>query len=148
MLLLIALHVLAVVVWVGGMAFALFVLRPGLAVLAPPQRLGVLARVFARFLPLAGVAVLVLAATGAALLAQYGGLRAAPWGVHAMIALGIVMIVVFLLVLLRLNPRLQAAVRAEDWPAGGAAAERMRRWITLNLGLGVVVGIVGIVGRA
>jgi uncharacterized membrane protein len=147
MLLLVALHVLAVVVWVGGMAFALFVLRPGLAPLPPPQRLAVLARVFARFLPVVGIAVLVLAATGAVLLAHYGGLRAVPWGVHVMIALGAVMVVVYLVVL-RLNPRLQAAVRAEDWPAGGAVAERMRRWIMVNLARGIVVVVAGVVGRA
>ena len=34
-----ALHVLAVVLWVGGMAFAHFFLRPALATLEPPQRL-------------------------------------------------------------------------------------------------------------
>ncbi|EFK95682.1 membrane protein [sediment metagenome] len=34
-----ALHVLAVVLWVGGMAFAHFFLRPALATLEPPHRL-------------------------------------------------------------------------------------------------------------
>jgi uncharacterized membrane protein len=148
MLLVIALHVLAVVLWVGGMAFALFILRPGLAALPPPQRLAVLARVFARFLPVVGAAVLVIVVTGAWLVLQYGGLRNAPWGVHAMIAIGLVMIAVYAWVAVRLNPRLQAAVRTADWPAGGAAAESMRRWILLNLALGVVVIVAGIAGRA
>jgi len=148
MLLIVALHVLAVVVWVGGMAFALFILRPGLAALPPAQRLAVLAKVFARFLPAVGYAIVVIAATGGWLLLQYGGLRNAPWGVHAMLGLGLVMVLVYLWILLRLNPRLQAAVRAEDWAAGGAAAERIRGWVAINLALGVVVIIVGIAGRA
>ena len=36
---LLALHVLGAVLWVGGMFFALMVLRPSLAALSPPQRL-------------------------------------------------------------------------------------------------------------
>ena len=39
MSILITLHLLAAVVWVGGMFFAYVVLRPGMAVLEPPQRL-------------------------------------------------------------------------------------------------------------
>lgn len=143
-----AVHVLAVVVWVGGMAFALFMLRPGLAALAPGERLGVLARVFARFLPAVGIAILLIVLTGGWLLLQYGGLRNAPWGVHAMATLGVLMILVYLWLLLRQNPRLQAAVRAGDWPTAAALAERMRHWIALNLALGVVAIVLGILGRA
>jgi uncharacterized membrane protein len=126
----------------------LFILRPGLAVLPPAQRLTVLAKVFARFLPVVGAAVLVIVVTGGWLLLQYGGLRNAPWGVHAMIGIGLVMIAVYAWVAVRLNPRLQAAVRAEDWPAGGAAAESIRRWVLVNLALGVLVIVAGIAGRA
>jgi uncharacterized membrane protein len=144
----VALHVLAVVVWVGGMSFTLFVLRQGLAPLAPPQRLAVLARVFARFLPAVGAAIVVIAVTGGWLLMQYGGMRAAPWGVHAMIGLGAVMMVVYVVLLVRHNPRFQAAVAASDWPAAGALAERIRKLVALNLALGVIVIVAGIAGRA
>jgi len=47
--LLLALHLLGAVVWVGGMFFALLVLRPSLAVLEPPQRLALHMQVFRRF---------------------------------------------------------------------------------------------------
>ena len=143
----VALHVLAVVAWVGGMAFALFVLRPGLAALPPPQRVAVLARVFARFLPVVGVAVLVIVASGVALLTQLPTLRGQGWGLHAMIGLGAVMIVIYAFLWWRLNPRLQAAAAAEDWPAGGRVAESMRRGVMVNLVLGVVVIVAAIVGR-
>ncbi len=143
----VALHVLAVVAWVGGMAFALFILRPGLATLPPPQRVGVLARVFARFLPAVGGAILVIVATGAALLWQRGSMRGLGWGLHTMLALGLAMIVVYLVLLLRLNPRLQSAAAAQDWPAAGAAAERMRRAVAVNLLLGVIVVLAAIAGR-
>ena len=47
--LLFILHLLAAILWVGGMAFAMLVLRPSLAVLEPPQRLALHAQVFRRF---------------------------------------------------------------------------------------------------
>ena len=143
----VALHVLAVVVWVGGMAFALFVLRPGLAALAPPQRIAVLARVFARFLPLVGAAILVIVASGAAMLLALPSLRGLGWGLHVMTGVGVVMIVVYAVLWLRLNPRLQKAAAAEDWPGAAAVAESMRRAVLLNLVLGIVVIVAAIVGR-
>jgi uncharacterized membrane protein len=143
----VALHVLAVVVWVGGMAFALFVLRPGLAALAPPQRIAVLARVFARFLPLVGVAIVVIIASGAALLLRMPDLRGLRWGIHVMTSVGVVMIVVYAVLWLRLNPRLQRAAAAADWPAAAAVAESMRRGVLVNLVLGIVVIVAAIVGR-
>jgi uncharacterized membrane protein len=143
----IALHVLAVVVWVGGMAFALFVLRPGLAALAPPQRITVLARVFARFLPLVGAAILVIVASGAAMLLALPGLRGLGWGLHVMTGVGVVMIIVYAVLWLRLNPRLQRAASAEDWPGAAAVAESMRRGVLLNLVLGIVVIVAAILGR-
>lgn len=148
MLAAVAVHVLAVVAWVGGMAFALFVLRAGVAPLPPAERLGVMARVFARFLPAVGVAIVLIVLTGGWLMMQYGGMRNAPWGVHAMAALGAVMVVVYLWLLGRLNPRFQAAVADADWPAAGSLAQRIRRAVALNLVLGVVVIVVAIMGRA
>lgn len=143
----IALHVLAVVAWVGGMGFALFMLRPGLAPLAPAERLGVLARVFARFLPAVGIAIVVIAVTGGWLMTLYGGLRNVPWGVNAMVGVGVVMILVYVWIVARLNPRFQAAVQGADWPAAGALAERIRRWVALNFALGVIAIVAGVVGR-
>ena len=147
MLIAIALHVLAVVAWVGGMGFTLFMLRPGLAALQPAERLGVLARVLARFLPVVGVAVVVIAVTGGWLMARLGGFGTVPWGIHAMVGLGVIMILVYVWIVARLNPRFQAAVRGADWPAAAAIAEQIRVLIMLNFVLGVIVIFAGIVGR-
>ena len=141
-----AVHVLAVAGWVGGMAFALFALRPALGLLAPPVRLGVMARVFARFLPAAGVAVVAVLASGAAMIAARGGLSGLPAGVHAMIGLGLVMSVVYAYVVFVPWPRLRAAVASEAWPVAGAAAESIRRAVLLNLALGVVAIVAAFAG--
>ena len=59
-----ALHVLAVVLWVGGMAFAHFFLRPALATLEPPQRLRLMHAVLGRFFAAVLWAVGLLLASG------------------------------------------------------------------------------------
>ena len=46
---LLTIHVLSAVVWVGGMFFALLVLRPAVGPLEPAVRLALWRRVFARF---------------------------------------------------------------------------------------------------
>jgi uncharacterized membrane protein len=128
-------HVLAVVLWVGGMAFAHFFLRPAAQMLEPPQRLPLMQAVLQRFLAASGVAVLVVLASGGALLA----LGATGRSIHAMAALGVVMAAVYGHVRFALYPRLARAVAARDWPAGGAAMQSIRRWVAGNLALGVVV---------
>jgi uncharacterized membrane protein len=42
--------------------------------------------------------------------------------------------------------RLQQAVTAQDWPAGAAALNRMRRLVVFNLGLGVVTIAIATLG--
>ena len=41
-----------------------------------------------------------------------------------------------------LHKRLDVAVAASEWPAGGAALGQIRSWVSLNLGLGVLVLLV------
>ena len=45
-----AFHLLAVIVWVGGMAFVLFCLRPAARVLEPPVRIALMHAALRRFL--------------------------------------------------------------------------------------------------
>lgn len=141
------LHVLAVVFWIGGMAFAHVVLRPALAeALEPPQRLVLLAGVLRRFLAGVLAAIAVLFASGGAMLAMvpagtYGG------AVHAMIGLAVVMTAIYGWLRLRTYPRLAAAVAARDWPAGAAAAGVVRRLVAVNLVIGIVILAVTFLGR-
>lgn len=133
--LLLLVHLLGVVLWVGGMAFAYFFLRPALQSIEPPRRLPLLQEVLRRFLGSAGLAVLVVLASGAVMIA----LGADGAHIHAMAALGVVMAAVYGHVRFALYPRLVRAVFSQDWPAGGAAVGLIRLWIAINLVLGVVV---------
>ena len=89
------LHVLGVVVWVGGMFFAYMTLRPVAAsVLEPPQRLTLWAGVFGKFFPWVWASVALILLTGLHMLALIGGM-AAPLYAMAMLALGVLMMLIF-----------------------------------------------------
>jgi uncharacterized membrane protein len=135
-------HLLAVVLWVGGMAFAHWFLRPAVQALEPPQRVALMQRVLQRFLAAAGIAVVVALASGGVLMAL--GVRG--WHVFAMAALGVLMAAIYGHVRFVLYPRLAHAAAAQDWPAGGAALGAIRQWVGINLGLGVVVIAIALLG--
>ncbi len=142
------LHVLGVVVWVGGMFFAYLALRPVAAsVLEPPQRLTLWAGVFDKFFPWVWLSVALILATGLHLLMVFGGL-AAPHHALAMLALGIVMMLIFGHVYFAPYRKLKRAVAGQDWKAGGAALGQIRQLIDINLILGLVTIAVVFVGRA
>lgn len=132
------LHLTGVVVWVGGMFFAHMVLRPAAQALPPPVRLPLLAAVVARFFAWVGAAVVLIVASGLALIALRGGFGAAGPGVHAMTALGLVMALVYLYLVLVPLRTLRAGVAAADWPRAGAAMGRIRQLVAVNLVLGLV----------
>ncbi len=143
-----ALHVLSVVVWVGGMFFAYMFLRPAAAtVLEPPQRLTLWVRVFAKFFPWVWLAVILLLVTGFGMLfGWYGGMQA-PLYIHIMLGLGVVMMLIFMHVFFAPYRRLRQAVAAQDWQEGGRRLGQIRKLVGLNTLLGVIVIVVATAGR-
>lgn len=134
------LHLLAAVAWVGGMFFAWVVLRPAALALEPPRRLTLWRDVFARFFPWVWVIVIVLPATGLWLIARlFGGMGSSPPYVHVMLALGLAMIAIYLHVWFAPWRRLRAAVAREDWQAGAAALASIRRFVGINLLIGLFI---------
>jgi uncharacterized membrane protein len=141
------LHVLGVVVWVGGMFFAYMALRPVAAsVLEPPQRLTLWAGVFGKFFPWVWLSVTLVLLSGLHMLALLGWM-AAPLYALAMLVLGIVMMVIFFIVFFAPYKTLEGAVAAQDWKAGGAALGRIRQLIGINLGIGLATIAVAFLGK-
>jgi uncharacterized membrane protein len=131
-------HVLATAVWVGGMFFAHQCLRPvALAQLEGPQRLRLWNGVFGRFFPWVWLSVVLLLASGHGLIAVFGGFAAVPVHVHAMTGIGYLMAVIFAFIYFVPYARLRRAVAAEDWKAGAAAQDLIRRLVGTNLLLGL-----------
>ncbi|MBC5763426.1 CopD family protein [Ramlibacter albus] len=129
------LHLAAAIFWMGGMAFMILALRPALGTLEPPQRLPVLGGVLRRFFIVVDISVLVLLVTGVRLLLQVPA-AGAPVGWHAMAALGIAMMLVFLFIRLVPWRRMRAALGQAQWPVAGQAAQQIALLAKVNLGLG------------
>jgi len=128
-----AIHILCAVIWVGGMFFAIVVLRPSIAALEPAQRIAMHNRVFRRFFLVVWHVMPIALISGFAMV--MGGLASVPWNVHAMMALGLIMALVFAALVFGPYRRFRAAVSSAR---AGDAAEQIRRLIMLNLALGLV----------
>lgn len=146
-----ALHVLAVVVWVGGMVFTHFFLRPAAGLLPPAERLTLMQGVLGRFFAAVLAAAAVTLATGlwmigrvAKQVVQGGGSFSMPPSWTVMAVLGVGMILIFGHIRFVLYKRLSAAVTASDWTLGAAQLAAVRRWVGVNLTLGVVVILVAV----
>jgi uncharacterized membrane protein len=144
----VAVHVLALAFWVGGMFFAHQCLRPvAAAQLEPPQRLTLWVGVFGRFFPWVWVAVLTLLLSGLWLMfGVYSGFKSPPY-MHAMFGLGLAMMAIFLYVFFAPYQRLKRSVAAQDWSQGLGHLARIRRLVGTNTLLGILTILVGAGGR-
>ena len=139
-------HVLSIIVWVGGMVFAHFFLRPAAQSLEPPQRMRLMHDVLQRFFAAVTAAVVLVLVSGLWMIGraakqavQTGGVFSMPLDWTIMATLGLVMMAIFAYIYFALLDRLEQAVTASDWSAGGLALARIRSWVGVNLVIGVVI---------
>jgi uncharacterized membrane protein len=143
-----ALHALAAVIWVGGMAFAYFFLRPAAQTLQAPQRQELWRAVLARFFIAIWIAIAVLLLTGYHMtFAVFGGFGAVGIHVHVMNGLGILMMLIFAHVFFVPWRRYCKAFGVGDHSAAAAQLDIIRKLIALNLVLGLIVIVAGASGR-
>ena len=147
------LHLLAIIVWIGGMVFAHFFLRPAAGILDPSVRVRLMHAVLGRFFSAVLAAIAVTLVTGlwmigrvAKQVVQAGAQFNMPLEWTLMAALGILMMLIFGHIRFVLYKRLSRAAQALDWPAGGAALAQIRTWVLVNLALGVLIVVVTLVG--
>jgi len=145
---LLMLHALSAVVWVGGMFFAHQVLRPAAASLEPGPRLTLWSLVLGRFFAWVFAAIILLLVTGyAVVFAVYAGFGGVGLHVHLMQGIGIVMMLLFFHLYFAPWRRFRAAVARQDWTEGGRQLGQIRTIVTINLVLGVIVVAIGSGGR-
>ena len=145
---LVALHALAAVIWVGGMFFAYNVQRPAAGALDAPVRLGLWGRTFARFFQWVWGAVAVLLATGFWMIfGTFGGFAGVGPHVHLMMAVGIVMMLLYAHLWFAPYARFRAALAAGDFPTAGQNLEKIRQIVGTNLILGLITVAIGASGR-
>lgn len=144
----ISLHILAACIWVGGMFLAYVCLRPVTAtVLEPAQRLTLWRGVFERFFKWVIVTIAALILSGHYMIAMYGGMKVVGMHVHIMLLLGYIMFAIFGHVFFAPFKRLKLAVDEQDWAAGGAQLNVIRKMVGLNLALGLITITIASAGR-
>ena len=137
-------HLLAAVVWVGGMFFAYMALRPAATkVLETSQQLLLWRKTLINFFVWVWLCIITLPATGYWLIfVHYGGMTRVHWYVHIMQVLGIIMILIFLHIFFAPFARLRKAIKHEDFETANECFKQMRKFIRINLSLGIIVVVV------
>ena len=139
-------HVLSIILWLGGMIFAQFFLRPALATLAPPERLQLAHAVLGRFFAAVLWAASLTLVSGVWMIGrvakasvQSGGSFSMPLTWTVMASLGVLMVALFGHIRFALYPRFGAAVAAADWAQAADRLARLRQWVWVNLVLGLAI---------
>jgi uncharacterized membrane protein len=139
------LHLVAAIVWMGGMTFMLTALRPAsLEVLEPQVRARLMGAVWRRFFGAVLVAIAVLLLTGShmymtvlkASKAISGGAVGVPMGWSVMMGIGVVMVLLFGHIYFAGFAKFKRAVAAEQWPVAAQAAAQINRLVLVNFVLG------------
>ena len=143
-----ALHTVAAIVWVGGMFFAVLVLRPSAGLLEVGDRLALWGRVFARFFPWVWASIVLLLASGYWIIfAGKGGFTDLPLYLHIMQGIGWLMVLVYLHLWFAPYAVFKNAIARAEWPVAAANLNKIRVAVITNTGLGLLNAIVGASGR-
>ena len=141
-------HLLSIVVWVGGMFFAYVVLRPSAAeVLQPPERLRLWDKVFKQFFNWVWLAVFLVLVSGFYTIYLMGGFAGLPMYINLMMLLGIIMMLIYVYVFFKCYVPFNRQVAKQEWPAAGAMLATIRKLVALNLSIGLLTVAVVIIGR-
>ena len=149
------LHLLSLMVWIGGMVFAHFFLRPAVGGLEPAVRVRLMYAVLGRFFSAVLLAAALVLVSGgwmmgrmARQLAGSGVRFNMPLEWIVMASLGLLMMLIFGYIRFVLYRLLGRAVQAQNWPAGGAALGQIRFWVLVNLSLALLIVLVTMLGLA
>ena len=139
-----ALHLVSAVIWVGGMFFAYMVLRPAMGSLESPQPLLLWRQVFPRFFTWVWITMIWLVGSGYWMLfAIYGGFKGASPLLHVMNGLGLIMVVLFVWLYLRRWPAFRDAVDVGDMETATTMLGKIRHIIAVNLVFGLINCVIG-----
>ena len=149
MTLAITIHLLAAVIWVGGMFFAYMALRPAAGgLLEPPVRQALWVAVFKHFFVWVWISIITLLVSGFWLIfVELGGMANIGLHIYIMLGLGVFMMLLFMHLYFGPFRRLQHAVIESNWETGGTKLNQIRLLVKINLILGLLVIIIATAGR-
>ncbi len=140
-------HILAAIIWIGGMFFAHVVLRPSAGVLELPARLTLWARVLGRFFMWVWLSIAALLLSGFTMVfIGYGGFAVLPPNISLMMFVGVLMTAIFIYIYFVPWHRFSRGVAAADWPAAEHSIKKIRRLVGLNLLLGFATVVLAAAG--
>lgn len=144
-------HLLSIVLWVGGMMFAHWFMRPAVLQLDTELRLRLQRDTLGRFFKAVLIASVLVLVTGfwmigrvAKQTVQAGISFEMPLSWTIMSILGTLMVAIFMHIRFALFKRLRDAVQFATWDKAGAASASIRTWVSINLALGIVIILVAL----
>lgn len=144
----IAIHLLAALIWVGGMFFALVMVRPAALELDTEHRVRLWMNIMNRFIHWIWGAVIALPVTGYWMLyAHMGGMEYAGTHILIMQIVGWMMIALFLFVFFVPYQGMRRMFDKLLMPEAGLYMEWIRTIMSINLLLGIGVILVAVTGR-
>ncbi|MEJ2693665.1 MAG: hypothetical protein P8166_11550 [Candidatus Thiodiazotropha sp.] len=143
----ITLHLLGVIVWVGGMFFAHMILRVAVnRSLEPQQRLPLMQRVFDGFFSWVWLSVILILASGYWMLFSVYTGQVSLWLAFMTFA-GTLMAAIFVFIFAFPYQQLSRALKIHDMPKAVAAVTLIRQLVLANLILGLLITLVTLFGK-
>lgn len=135
-----SLHIIAAVIWVGGMFFAYMALRPVAAkFLEPPLRLGLWDQVFTKFFFWVWISIVTLLLTGYFMIFMYfDGFAGSGKHIHFMHGTGLLMMAIFMHVFFAPYKRLKKFVAEQNFPEAAKNLNMIRKLVAINLTIGLI----------
>lgn len=145
----ISLHILSVVIWVGGMFFAHFMLRPStIEVLEPPLRLTLWLAVFKRFFFWVWIASIMVVLSGYWIIfGIFNGMANTGIPIHIMSLNGLVMLLIFNFIYFKPYQKFKCAVEEKDYPIAAQQMNNIRLLVTTNLIIGLLTIVIASAGK-
>jgi len=141
---LLAIHLIAAALWVGGMYYAVMVLRPALAQLEAAKRVQLHMQTLQRFFRLVWHIMPIMFVSGWLMVfGVWGGFATVPLSINVMQGIAVVMAGVFLYVFFGPWQRVRRAIRPTAEQLDG-----VRRLVIVNLVLGVGAIVAGAIGHS
>jgi len=131
-------HVLAAVIWLGGMFFTYVVLRPALGTIDRELRLSIWIKTLKLFFTWVWICIVALLATGFVMISLMGGFTAIGWHIYIMMATGILMMAIFKFIYSAPFRHLCRGVEEEKWEVADFALGTIRQLVGVNLVLGLI----------